>query len=152
MQDLREHLVALLTGESAHANFESAIKDVPRDAWGKKPKGAEHSLWETLEHLRIAQWDILEYVRNPKHVSPEFPSGYWPAASTPPHDDAWDKSVAEFRRDLRDIVEMVKNKKTDLLAPMPHAGDKTILREVLLAADHNAYHIGQFIFLRKMLV
>lgn len=151
MKDLRDHLVFLLTGEGAHAGFDSAVKDVPRDQRGKRPKGGDHSPWELLEHLRIAQSDILEYVRDPKHVSPEWPSGYWPKSPAPPSDDAWDKSIDAFRRDLQAMAGIVKDKKTDLLAPMPHAKEHTILREVLLAADHNAYHLGQLVLVLKLL-
>jgi hypothetical protein len=147
---LREHLLNLLTGESAHASFESAVKDVPPAVRGKRPNGAAHSPWEVLEHLRITQWDILEFTRDPKHVSPDFPAGYWPAAEAPPDDKAWDRSVAAFRADLEAIAHMTANS-TDLLAPLAHAPDKTILREVLLVADHNAYHLGELVLLRRVL-
>ena len=150
MQPLHEHLLALLTGEDAHLNFESSIKDVPQDARGKKPKGAEHSLWEILEHLRICQSDILEFVRDAKHVSPEFSAGYWPKSSEPPSKKAWDESVNAFRSDLAAMVELVKKSK-DPVAPIPHCGGKTLLREVLVLADHNSYHLGQFVQLRKLL-
>ena len=150
MEKLKEHLLELLTGESAHVNFESAVKDVPAAIRGKRPKGAEHSPWEILEHLRIAQWDILEFARDPKHVSPEFPAGYWPKSQTPPDDAAWDKSVKAFRHDRAALAALVKESK-DPLAPIPHAGGKTLLREVLLAADHNAYHLGQLVQLRRLL-
>lgn len=151
MQPLRQHLLDLLTGEGAHAGFESALKDVPSAIRGKRPKGAEHSPWEILEHMRIAQWDILEFVRNPKHVSPEFPAGYWPTTEAPPNEDAWEKSIRAFRRDLAAVADLVKDESTDLLAPIPHADGKTLLREALLVADHNAYHLGQFVLLRRLL-
>jgi hypothetical protein len=148
---LREQLVAVLTWGDAHADFDSAVKDLPAEARGKRPKGAEHSPWELLEHLRLAQWDILEFVRNPKHKSPEFPKGYWPAAAAPTDAKAWDKSVAAFRADLKAMVELVKKESTDLLAPIPHADGKTVMREVLLLADHNAYHLGQLVLVRRLL-
>ncbi len=148
---LREHLTYLLKGEGAHVDFEGAIKDLPVSLQGKKPKGAQHSPWEVLEHMRIAQWDILEFTRNASHVSPEFPGGYWPSAQTPPADDAWAKSAQAFRADLAAIVELVENKSTDLSAPIPHGDGKTILREVLLVADHNAYHLGELVLLRRLL-
>lgn len=148
---LREHLAAVLTGGDAHADFDAAVKDLSAEARGKRPEGAEHSPWEVLEHMRIAQWDILEFTRNPKHVSPEFPAGYWPGTAAPPNAKAWEKSVAEFRGDLKAMVELVKKESTDLLAPIPHADGKTVMREALLLADHNAYHLGQLVLLRKML-
>src|SRR5581483_6733072 len=146
---LREHLVYLLTDGGAHANFDTAIKDMPAAIRGKKPEGADHSPWELLEHLRIAQWDILEFSRNGKHKSPEFPEGYWPKEQAPPNDEAWEKSVKAFRSELKAIVDLVKDPKTDLFAQVPHGDGQTILREALLAADHNAYHIGQLVLVRK---
>jgi DinB family protein len=148
---LREHLLNLLKGDGAHADFDAAIKDLPVSLRGTRPKGAEHSPWEVLEHLRIAQWDILEFSRNAKHVSPEFPSGYWPSAQSPPNENGWDKSGDAFRSDLKAMAELIANESTDLLAPIPHADGKTILREALLVADHNAYHLGELVLLRRLL-
>ncbi|HTA71733.1 MAG TPA: DinB family protein [Bryobacteraceae bacterium] len=148
---LREHLLNLLKGDGAHANFDAAVKDLPVSLRGKRPKGAEHSPWEVLEHLRIAQWDILEFSRNAKHVSPEFPSGYWPSAQAPPNETAWDKSADAFRSDLKAMAALIAKESTDLLAPIPHAEGKTILREALLMADHNAYHLGELVLLRRLL-
>lgn len=148
---LREHLAAVLTWGDAHADFDSAVKDLPAEARGKRPKGAEHSPWQVLEHIRIAQWDILEFTRNPKHVSPEFPAGYWPRTAAPPDAKAWDKSAAALRADLKAMAELVKNESTDLLEPISHADGKTVMREALLLADHNAYHLGQLVMLRKLL-
>ena len=148
---LREHVLNLLKGEGAHVDFEAAVKDLASGLRGKRPKGAQHSPWEVLEHLRIAQWDILEFIRNPKHVSPEFPSGYWPRSETPSSEKAWDQAVAAFRADLKAISDLVQNPSTDLLAPLSQAKDKTILREALLAADHNSYHLGELVLLRRLL-
>ena len=148
---LREHLLNLLKGDGAHANFDAAVKDLPVSLRGKRPKGAEHSPWEVLEHLRIAQWDILEFSRNAKHVSPEFPSGYWPSAQAPPNETAWDKSADAFRSDLKAMAELIAKESTDLLAPIPRAEGKTMLREALLVADHNAYHLGELVLLRRLL-
>lgn len=148
---LREHLLALLRSDSAHVNFEAAIKDLPADLRGKRPPGASHSPWELLEHLRIAQWDILEFSRNPAHVSPEFPSGYWPKTPAPPDNQAWDRSVAAFRADLDAIVALVADESVDLFARIPHGDGQTLLREVLLVADHNAYHVGQLAVVRHLL-
>ena len=148
---LREHLTKLLKGGSAHADFEAAIEDLPASLRGKLPKGGEHSAWELLEHLRIAQWDILEFSRNPAHQSPDWPKSYWPATAEPPDDKAWDKSMRGFRRDLKAMCEMVENPATDLYAKIPHGEGQTILREALLLADHNAYHLGQLVLVRKLL-
>jgi hypothetical protein len=148
---LREHLLNLLKGDGAHADFEAAVKNLPPGLQGKRPKGSEHSPWEVLEHLRIAQWDILEFSRNAKHVSPEFPSGYWPSNPGPPNEKAWDKSADAFRSDLKAMVELVANESTDLFTPIAHGEGKTILREALLVADHNAYHLGELVLLRRLL-
>jgi len=150
-KSLREHVLNLLKGDGAHADFETAVKDLPADLRGKRPKGVEHSPWEVLEHLRIAQWDILEFTRNAKHVSPEFPSGYWPSAQAPPNEKAWEKSVAAFRADLKAMADLVANESMDLMAPIAHADGKTVLREALLVADHNAYHLGELVLLRRLL-
>ena len=150
-KSLREHVLNLLKGDGAHVDFEAAVKDLAANLRGKRPKGAEHSPWEVLEHLRIAQWDILEFIRNPKHVSPEFPSGYWPRSETPPSEKAWDHAVAAFRADLKAISDLLATDATDLFAPLPHAQDKTILREALLVADHNSYHLGELVLLRRLL-
>ena len=151
MQSLRQHVVNLLTGKGAHADFETAIKDLPAAARGQRPKGAEHSPWEVLEHLRIAQSDILEFSVNPDHVSPEWPSGYWPKFQAPETDAEWDQSVEELRRDLKRMCALVSSEDTDLFAKIPHGDGQTILREALLVADHNAYHLGELVLLRRLL-
>ncbi len=148
---LREHLLSLLKGGNAHVDFESAIIDFPADLRGKRPKGAEHSVWEVLEHLRVAQWDILEFSRDPKHKSPDWPVGYWPTSKTPSDEKAWDKSVRAFRKDLKAMCDLVADEKTDLCAKIPHGDGHTLLREALLLADHNAYHIGELVLLRRLL-
>ena len=148
---LREQVIELLKSGNAHADFESAVKDMPSGLRGKKPDGAAHSPWEVLEHLRIAQWDILEFSRDPQHVSPEWPSGYWPKSKTPPNDKAWAKSVRAFNADLEAMRKLVAADSTDLYAPIPHGDGQTILREALLIADHNAYHIGQLVLVRRLL-
>lgn len=150
-KSLREHLLNLLKGGEAHLNFETAIKGLPASLRGKRPKGSPHSLWEILEHMRITQWDILEFIRNPNHKSPDFPEGYWPAKQAPLDEKAWHKSADAFRDDRKAIAALVKNEATDLLAPIPHGDGQTILREVLLVVDHNAYELGQFVLLRQLL-
>jgi hypothetical protein len=148
---LREHLLNLLRGGHAHADFDTAVRNLPSAVRGKRPKGAEHSPWEILEHLRIAQWDILEFSRDAKHKSPDWPSGYWPAKAAPPDDKAWEKTVRAFRRDLDSMCALVTDEDTDLLAKIPHGNGQTILREALLLADHNAYHLGELVLVRRLL-
>lgn len=148
---LLEHLLELLTGSNAHADFEDAIKALPVDLRGKRPKGADHSPWEIVEHLRIAQWDILDFSRNPQYKERPWPSGYWPPSPNPPDEKAWDKSVRAFRKDLKTFCAFISDPAIDLYAKIPHGNGQTILREALLIADHNAYHVGQLIVVRKLL-
>jgi DinB superfamily len=150
-QALREHLLYLLRGGGAHLNFDDAIAGLPPRLRGATVKGVPHTPWRLLEHLRIAQWDILEFSRNPQHVSPEFPDGYWPEGDTPPDDRAWERSITAFRADLKAMQDLVANPATDLFAPIPHGDGQTVLREALLVADHNAYHLGQLVLLRRAL-
>ena len=150
-QSVREHVLYLLKGGGAHLNFEQAIADLPEDLRGAKAKGVTHTPWRLLEHLRICQWDILEFSRNPDHVSPDFPAGYWPEGDAPPDSVSWDQSVQRFRDDLQAMIDLVADPETDLYARIPHGDGQTILREALLVADHNAYHLGQFVLLRRCL-
>jgi uncharacterized damage-inducible protein DinB len=150
-QQLREHVLALLNGGGAHLNFEQAVADLPAELRGQQVKGVSHTPWRLLEHLRICQWDILEFSRNPNHVSPDFPDGYWPASDAPPDSQAWDQSVQAFQDDLQAMIDLVADPATDLFARIPHGDGQTILREALLVADHNAYHLGQFVLLRRCL-
>ena len=148
---LREHLVKLLTLAQAHATFDQAVKGLPAELRGKAPQGAEHTPWQLLEHLRIAQWDILEFSRDPKHESPKWPEGYWPQEKAPADEKAWDRSVRAFKRDLKAMCDLVRDEQTDLFAKIPHGDGQTILREAMLVADHNAYHIGQLVLTRRLL-
>jgi hypothetical protein len=150
-KSLRENLLELLKGGGAHLDFDATVKDMPADLQDKRPKGGAHSPWELLEHLRIAQWDILEFSRNPKHVSPEFPGGYWPSTQAPPEGKAWNKSANAFRADLKAMIDLVANEATDLFASIPNGEGKTILREALVLADHNSYHLGQLVLIRRLL-
>jgi hypothetical protein len=150
-QSLRDHVLYLLSGEGAHAKFEDVIDEFPEKLRGEKMKNFPHTAWMLLEHLRIAQWDILEFSRNAKHKSPDFPSGYWPKEDAPPSAAAWDKSVREFRSDLKAMQDLVANPKSDLYVPFPWGDGQTLLREAMLVADHNAYHLGQLVTLRRML-
>ena len=148
---LREHVLYLLGGGGAHVSFEQTIADFPPELRGVQPAGLPFTAWRLLEHMRIAQWDILEFSRSAKHVSPEFPQGYWPETDAPPDEAAWDRSVKAFEADLRAMQRLVKNPSTNLSARIPHGAGQTILREALLVADHNAYHLGQLVLLRRLL-
>ncbi len=150
-RSLREHVCKLLEGGRAHLKFDQAVADLPEAKRGAKVKGAGHTAWRLVEHMRIAQWDILEFSRNAKHVSPEFPEGYWPKEDAPPDSEAWERSIAGFGADLKAMIDLVNDPKTDLHARIPHGDGQTILREALLVADHNAYHLGQLVFLRRAL-
>jgi hypothetical protein len=151
LKSLRKHLLYLLTEGGAHATYEDAVKDVPAAARGKVPAGAAHSLWELLEHIRLAQWDILKFSIDAKHKSPKFPKGYWPKTPAPPNAKAWDKSVKDFLADRKALCELVEKKSTDLFAEIKHGKGQTILREVILAADHNAYTVGEIVLTRRLL-
>src|SRR5258708_2467493 len=131
---LRQHVLYLLRGGGAHADFDRAIADLPVKLRGRKPKGAAHSPWELLEHMRIAQWDILEFTRNPKHISPDFPEGCWPPTPDPPRPADWNKSAQSFRDDLKLMQKLVANPRADLLSPLKHGDGQTLLRETLLVA------------------
>jgi hypothetical protein len=150
-QALREQLVSLLKGGQAHVHFMDAIDGFPEAKRGAFVEGLPHTGWQLLEHVRIAQWDILEFSRDAKHVSPGFPEGYWPKTPVPPDDAAWEKSVQSFQHDLQEMTKLVKNPKNNLHAAIPHGQGQTILREALLLADHNAYHLGQLVDLRRAL-
>lgn len=147
----REQLVALLKGGNAHVDFDGAISDLAPALRGRRPDGHPHSPWELLEHMRIAQWDILDFSRNPKHVSPDWPSGYWPPSPEPPTGEAWDNSLAAFHKDLSEMIALVNDPAVDLMAKIPGGDGQTILREALLVADHNAYHLGQMVVVRRLL-
>jgi len=151
MSDLRQEVAAVLEGGSAHAGLEKGLQGVPPALLGKRVTGSAHTLWQLAEHIRIAQWDILEFSRDPAHVSPAWPEGYWPQTPAPPSVSAWARCRKSIREDLAAMVALVRDPSRDLLAPLPHAPDKCLLREALLVADHNAYHLGQFIGLRQRL-
>ena len=149
---LQQHLSNLLSFKGAHLEFDEAIRGFAPELRGKKIKGAPHTIWQLLEHMRIAQWDILEFSRDAKHVSPRWPEGYWPDSAAPPNDAAWKKSIAAFRGDLEAMKQLVAEAdEQHLYARISHGDGQTLLREALLVADHNAYHLGQLVFLRKML-
>jgi len=150
-KQLREHVIYLLDGGGAHARFSDAVKDMPENLRGVKPNGLPHSAWMLLEHLRLAERDILEFSRNPKYESPKWPEGYWPRTEAPPNAVAWNKSVQQFPKDLKAMQDLVANPRRDLYARIPWGDGQTILREALLLADHNAYHVAQLIDVRRLL-
>jgi DinB superfamily len=144
-------LVELLNGGSAHLAFNDVVKDMPDKLRGVKPEGLPHSAWMLIEHLRMAQWDILEFSRNAKYRAPKWPEEYWPSTEAPPSAAAWGKSVQQFRKDLTAMQDLVTNPKTYLYTLIPWGDGQTILREALLLADHNSYHLGQLLDVRRLL-
>ena len=150
-EQLRQQLAKMLDWSEAHVDFRTAVEDFPIDLRGEVPPGFPHSAWELLEHLRIALWDIVEFTRDARHKSPPWPKGYWPPAANPPQLEAWDQSVQSFLDLLDEMRELVLDRSRPLLAPLPRSQGQTLLRELLLAADHNAYHLGQLVQVRKAL-
>ena len=146
---LREHVLELLEGKFAHIDLETALRDFPLSKINTRLPHSPHTAWELLEHIRLAQWDILEFSRDAKHVSPDFPDGYWNKENGSSED--WKRSVVQVLADLQAMRKLVTDKSTDLFAKIPHGDGQTILREALLVADHNAYHLGQLMLLRRML-
>ncbi len=150
-QKLRAQLVELLSSQNAHVNFQRAFRDFPERYRGEVPQGFPYSAWQLLEHLRIAQWDILDFCRNPNYQELPWPEGYWSKTTAPPTSEAWEKSIAQFLADQQAFAKLITDPQTDLFAQIPWGSGQTYLREALLIADHNAYHIGQVVLLRKLL-
>ncbi|HWS53962.1 MAG TPA: DinB family protein [Pyrinomonadaceae bacterium] len=150
-RSLREHLLYVLGGGGAHISFDEALKDFPESLINARPAGAPHTPWQLLEHMRIAQWDILEFSRDAAHVSPPWPEGYWPDPAREADAEAWRASAEAFRADLRAMQDLVADPSVDLHARIPHGDGQTVLREALLVADHNAYHLGALVTVRKSL-
>jgi uncharacterized damage-inducible protein DinB len=148
---LRHQVVHLLRQGGAHRNLDFVFREVPEDVRGKRPASFPHSLWELLEHIRIAQWDILEFSRSPEHESPDWPDGYWPSEPAPPSPQAWDESLVKLSSDLEAMAELVRDPEKDLFEPFPWGDGQNLLREGLLVADHNAYHAGQVVAVRRIL-
>jgi hypothetical protein len=146
---LRDHILYLLKGGGAHVSFDDAIGDWPVQLAGVKVANFPHTAWMLLEHMRLAQWDILEFTRNSRYVSRKWPEEYWPTSEAPANEKAWQASMTEFKKDLQTMERLVANPRVDLYARIPWGDGQTILREALLAADHNAYHLGQIVTLRK---
>lgn len=150
-QALREQLVYLLSGGGAHCDFDAAVEDLPGAYRGQRLQGVPHTPYRLVEHMRLAQWDILEFCRNPSHVSPDYPDGYWPSGDAPLSEEKWNQSIQSWRDDMQAMQDLVADPKVDLYQAIPHGDGQTILREALLVADHNAYHIGQLIVVRRAL-
>lgn len=146
---LRDHLVYLLTGGGAHIGFADEFGNWTAQLAGVKVANFPHTGWMLLEHMRLAQWDILEFSRNPKYVAQKWPDDYWPASEAPADEKAWTASLAGFKKDLQALELLVSQKKADLYAKIPWGDGQTILRELLLVADHNSYHLGQLVMVRK---
>jgi Protein of unknown function (DUF664). len=148
---LRDHVVNLLTVRQAHGTFEDAVAQMPVDRVGDRPEALPYSVWELVEHLRRAQRDLLDYCRDPDYTAPDWPDGYWPDDPAPPNDDAWDEAVAGVQDDRDALCALVQDESLDLYDPVPSSDEHTYLREMLLVADHNAYHIGQIVAVRRQL-
>jgi hypothetical protein len=146
---LREQIITLLEGGEAHSRVEDAVRDFPRLLTDGKVGAIPHTPWQLLEHMRIAQWDILEFCRDPSHISPDFPTGYWPSHATPPTPDSWGAAVESFLEDLRAVQALVLDVRIELSSEIPHGEGQTFLREALLVADHNSYHLGQLMAIRR---
>jgi uncharacterized damage-inducible protein DinB len=148
---LREQLRKVLSWREAHADWKQALAGLDPAHRGVRPAGSPHSVWDLLEHVRMAQRDILDFTLNPKHVSPDWPAGFWPKSLAPAEDAEWEKSVKAFFHDLQEMEKLVNNPRTDLFARLPHGTGQTFLRQVLLLIDHNSYHLGQLVLVRRLL-
>ena len=146
---LIEELIKLLKGGGAHATLDHALKGLPKELRGVKPDNMPYSIWQLLEHIRIAQWDMLQFCVDDNHKSPKWPDEYWPKESSPKDDDTWDRSLEQINNDLDEFIGILKTE--DIYKKLPHGSGQTILREALQIADHNAYHIAEIIALRRML-
>ena len=149
-QVLREQLLALLKGGNAHMGLEEAVAEFPSKDYNHRPRQVKYTFWHLLEHIRMVQHDILEFVRDPNYVSPQWPEGYWPGENELANQDRWDQTIRGIQKDHAEILGMVGDTNTNLTAPLPHAPDYNLLREVLLVTDHMAYHLGEFAILRQV--
>ena len=149
--ELRDQLRRILSWQDAHAGFDKAVDGLAPNLRGVRLTGFPHSAWELLEHLRLAQFDILDFSRNPNYHELKWPDDYWPKSPEPPSDTAWDESIAAFRKDRAEMQALAADESIDLFAKIPHGSGQTVLREILLTADHNAYHVGQIVMLRQLL-
>ena len=150
-KSLRDHLLSLLSGGNAHITFDDFVRDFPSEKCGERVDGLPYTAWQVLEHMRIAQWDILEFTRDADHVSPKWPEGYWPPQDETGNREAWEASIAKFRAVLREMQELIADPATDLFAKIPHGSGQTVLRQALLVADHNSYHLGVLLAISRLL-
>jgi hypothetical protein len=150
-QSLRDHVLYVLGGEGAHITFDDFVADFPVARCGEQVEGLPYTAWQVLEHMRIAVWDILEFSRDAKHVSPKWPEGYWPPKEQVGTPEQWNETVEQSHDDMKQMQDLVADKATDLLAKIPHGSGQTILREALLIADHNSYHLGVLLAMSRML-
>jgi hypothetical protein len=148
---LRDHLARLLAWEDAHVSFDKAVADIPSELRGTRPAKVPYSAWELVEHLRITQEDILDFTRNADYQERTWPDNYWPSSAAPPSDAAWDESIRRYRHHRRALQALAADPKLDLAAAIPHGTGQTYLRELILVADHSAYHVGQLVLVRRML-
>jgi hypothetical protein len=150
-QVIRQQIVQLLDGRNAHYTFDDAIEQFPMEHINTRPPDVPYTPWHIIEHLRISQWDILEFMRDPDHVSPNWPEGYWPSPEATTDEEQWQESIDQFHTDMESIKELAMNSEIELSAEIPHAPGYTYVREFLLVADHNAYHVGEFAILRQIM-
>ncbi len=148
---LKKELVALLDGGNAHMGFTEVVAHFPANHINRKPPNTPYSFWHFVEHIRIAQWDILEFIRNPNHVSPKYPYGYRPDPEETTDEEGWHNSVSRVVSDMNELKEIIREPLTDLFAPIPHAPEYTIFREIVLAADHNSYHTAELAIMRQVM-
>jgi len=144
-------LEILLEKGNAHATFEKAVKDIPQKLLGKVPQGSAYSIWQLVEHIRITQWDLLEFSRNPDHESPKWPEGYWPEAVAPENAKAWSASLEQIAKERKEFVKLLREAGEEIYTPFPYGDGQSLLREALVLADHNSYHTGEIILLRRIL-
>jgi hypothetical protein len=150
-QTIRKELLALLKGGNAHMTFDEALAGFPLEEINRRVPNGNYTIWHLLEHMRITQWDILRFVIDPKHVSPDFPGGYWPGPDATASESQWKKTIEKIRADTEAVKKLVNDPRTDFFSPIPHATGYTIFREVLLVADHNVFHLSELIALRRAL-
>lgn len=150
-KELVKSLKELLTGGHAHATFDDAIKGLPAKLRGVAPEGMPYSIWQLVDHIRITQWDILEFSRDPKHTSPSWPEGYWPENPEPPDETAWKLAIDQIKKDTKAFIQLLEAPDADLFAPFPHGDGQHLLREALLIGDHTSYHTGEIIVIRRLL-
>lgn len=148
---LIKNLEDLLKTGNAHASLDDALKNIPFDLLGEKPENLPYSIWQLSEHIRIAQWDILEFCRNEKHVSPKWPEGYWPSDAKPASKADWEKCIEQIKEDRKSFIELLTTSAENIYKPFDYGNGQTLLKEALVLADHNSYHTGEIIIMRRLL-